>query len=142
MFSLSSRYSFTCHVNTISDLNKLCGVGSAECIYEYKSKRCEREIVFPVQYKVVCTAYKRNFDAKWQFILITICPVLFKKSPIAAILITHVLIGSKFSAITRKYRILFGHVHKLNTSLLPDVFLNNLIWIIILKLNNKNWVKI
>ena len=85
LFSLSSRYSFTCHVNTISDLNKLCGVGSAECIYEYKSKRCERKIVFSVQCKVVCTAYKRIFDAKWQFILITICPVLFEKSPVAAV---------------------------------------------------------
>ena len=86
-----------------------------------------KEIVFSVQYKVVCNAYKRVFDAKWQFILITISLVLFKKLPIAAILITHVLIGSKSSAISRKYRILFGHVHKLNTSLLPDAFLNHLI---------------
>ena len=51
------------HVNTISDLNKVCGDGSVKCIYYYKckSKRMSNEKYF-FWSRQFCITYKRIFD--------------------------------------------------------------------------------
>ena len=51
------------HVISISELNKLCGVSSAKCIYKCKSKRCQMKNIFSALLRVVSTASKINITS-------------------------------------------------------------------------------
>lgn len=63
MFSLPSRY--ISHINTIADLNNLCGDGFAKSDFRCKCKRYQMskiKNVFSAQNRIVITLFKRVFD--------------------------------------------------------------------------------
>ena len=73
MFSFSSLQDISSHVNTVSDLDKLCCDGSAKCICKCKSKRCQMKNIVSAQDKVVRTAEvkRMNVNAKSSLLLRT-----------------------------------------------------------------------
>lgn len=78
--------------NTIaSDLNKLCGDGSAKFIYKYKCKRFQMKHIFSVRDRALSAASKQLFIVLHNlafFILIAISVILFIYSTVISVLLS------------------------------------------------------